>query len=104
MKTKREPGLFRFGISTTFLAVALVDFPFAVLAIGPPQLFARGSQAEFVLEWLVYHFLPSFFVVAFIAAVITLAALAVRRRWRSMPQHFAELLVSFVCAFSLPAY
>jgi hypothetical protein len=63
-----------------------------------------GSNAEWLLSWVLYDFSGLLIVVAFLVAFITLIVLAARKRWRSLPQHVLEMVIALVCFVSLPAY
>ena len=91
---------FRVRISTVFLAIALVELPIGAgwLHIGLPDL---GSRS-WVLTWLLYDFVPSLFIVAFVAATAGLF-IAIRRR-QPVIQFCVEMFTCFAAMVLLPAY
>ncbi|MET3384276.1 hypothetical protein [Variovorax paradoxus] len=95
--------LLRFNVSTAFLLIALVELPVAAWWVKVP-LSLEGGPASWLLPWLLYDFIPSFFIVAFVAAGITGIVAAVQRRWRRIPQLCAEMVICVLAVFNLPAY
>jgi hypothetical protein len=90
----------RVRISTVFLGLALLELPVSAGWVNPPvpDLGARS----WILAWLLYDFVPIFFVVAFVAATLGLVVAAVRRQ--PMTQFGAEMLLAFGAFALLPAY
>ena len=91
-------------MSTAFLGLGLLGFPFADLSLPAPRVFPAGSQSEFVLNWIFYDLPVLLLGIVFVVAFITIIVLILRRRWRSIPQHILEMVISFVCAIFLPVY
>ncbi len=91
---------FRVRISTVFLIVALVELPISAGWVNP-ALPDFGSRS-WVLAWLLYHFIPSFFIVAFVAATVGLLIAGFRRR--PVIQFGIEMLTCFAAMILLPAY
>jgi hypothetical protein len=97
-------GGVRVRISTALLACGLLGYPWAVYWLPVPHPFLPGSNAEWLLNWVLYNFSGLLIAVAFLAASITFIVFAARKRWRSLPQHVLEMVIAFVCFVSLPAY
>jgi hypothetical protein len=95
---------FRVRISTAILLVGLLGFPFAALWLPAPQVFRAGTKADLFLRWFFYDGSAALLGIAFIAALVTTIVLAIRKRWRSIPQHVLEMAVSLACSFFLPTY
>ncbi len=91
---------FQVRISTVFLAIALVELPISAGWL-PIELPALGSRS-LLLTWLLYDFVPSFFIVAFVAAMVGLV-IAIGRRQPVM-QFCTEMLMCFAALVLLPAY
>lgn len=91
---------FRVRISTVFLGLALLELPVSAGWVHPP-LPDLGARS-WALVWLLYNFVPLFFVVAFVAATIGLVLAAVKRQ--PTTQFGAEMLVAFGAFALLPAY
>jgi hypothetical protein len=83
--------------------IALVELPVAAWWVKVP-LSLEGGPASWLLPWLLYDFIPSFFIVAFVAAGITGIVAAVQRRWHRIPQLCAEMAICVLAVFNLPAY
>src|ERR1700722_12679724 len=102
---KLRPGAaVRIHVSTVLAAVALLGFPIAVRWIPAPRLFERERTAAVVYSWALYDLPALLFVVAFLAALVTVLWLAIRRRWQGVPQLLLEMLICVACVFFLQTY
>ena len=95
---------FRFRISTALLCAGLLGFPFAALWLPAPRVFPAESNGELVLRWFFYDGSAALLGIAFIAALITSIALAIKKSWYSIPQHVLEMAVNLACSLFLPTY
>ncbi len=94
----------RFRISTALLLVALVGFPFAALWFRVPNPFTAETPLWVLHNWLFFDLSPILLVLAFVASLITAIVIAIRRRWRSIPQCILEMIVCLTCIIFIPAY
>lgn len=95
---------FRFRISTALIALALIGFPFAAFWVVGPNPFHEGTTAWRAFSWLLLDLPPLLFALGFVIALINAVTDAFRRRWQSIPQCVAEMLVCLICFMVIPVY
>jgi hypothetical protein len=91
---------FRVRVSTVFLSLALLELPVGAGWVHPP-LPDLGARS-WIPVWLLYDFVPLFFIVAFVVATFGLILAADKRQ--PMTQFCAEMLVAFGAFTLLSAY
>lgn len=96
--------VFRFRLSTALMAVALLGFPFAAFWVGAPNPFTEGTTAWRAFSWLFLDLSPLLFVLAFLVAFSSAIIDAFKRRWLSIPQGIAEMIVCFTCFMTIPVF
>jgi hypothetical protein len=86
------------------MAVALLGFPFAAFWVGAPNPFTEGTREWRAFSWLFLDLSPLLFVLAFLVALLSALVDALKRRWLSIPQCLAEMIVCFTCFMVIPVF
>ena len=96
----------RFRISTAFILLGALFFPFVIdlIPYKYSNPFGYDSSISYYWDWFIFHFSPIFFVVAFIFAIYFIAHFLLRKQWRNVMQHILEAITCICFVISMPAY
>jgi hypothetical protein len=93
----------RFRLSTAFICIGLLFFPWSADLLPYPSLFGDGGGTDSVFRFAL-EVAPSMFAFGFLFAFGTLVWFSIRRRWVGAGQALGEMTVCVFAVLLTPAY